>query len=87
MLVHGLIRMACGVQQPNQGQSATMKRYWLLFSQWVTVLVAIWFVVATLQPTWLRGAQRSVDGMTLLQAPPAVGGSLTRRGEHQHPPG
>ncbi len=52
-----------------------MKRYWLLFSQWVTVLVAIWFVVATLQPAWLRGAQRSVDGMTLLQAPPAAGGS------------
>ena len=22
-----------------------MKRYWLLFSQWVTVLLAIWFVV------------------------------------------
>jgi Do/DeqQ family serine protease len=52
-----------------------MKRYWLLFSQWVTVLLAIWFVVATLQPEWLRGAQRSVDGMTLLQAPPAVSGN------------
>ena len=52
-----------------------MKRYWLLFSQWVTVLLAIWFVVATLQPTWLRGAQRSVDGMTLLQAPPAAAGN------------
>ena len=52
-----------------------MKRYWLLFSQWVTVVLAIWFVVATLQPEWLRGAQRSVDGMTLLQAPPAVSGN------------
>ena len=31
-----------------------MKRYWLLFSQTVTVLVAAWFVVATLQPTWLK---------------------------------
>jgi hypothetical protein len=31
-----------------------MKRYWLLFSQWVTVLLAAWFVVATLQPDWLR---------------------------------
>jgi Do/DeqQ family serine protease len=48
-----------------------MKRYWLLFSQWVTVLVAIWFVVATLQPEWLRGVKRSADGMTLLQAPPS----------------
>jgi Do/DeqQ family serine protease len=46
-----------------------MKRYWLLFSQWVTVLLAIWFVVATLQPEWLRNAKRSADGMTLLQAP------------------
>lgn len=46
-----------------------MKRYWLLFSQWVTVLVAVWFVVATLQPEWLRGAQNASQGMTLLQAP------------------
>jgi Do/DeqQ family serine protease len=52
-----------------------MKRYWLLFSQWVTVLLAIWFVVATLQPEWLRRAPRSVDGMTLMQAPPAVSGN------------
>ena len=53
-----------------------MKRYWLLFSQWVTVLLAVWFVVATLQPAWLRGAQRSADGMTLLQAP--AGSPLNR---------
>lgn len=46
-----------------------MKRYWLLFSQWVTVLLALWFVVATLQPDWLRKAPRAVSGMTLLQAP------------------
>ena len=31
-----------------------MKRYWLLFSQSVTVLLAAWFVVATLQPQWLQ---------------------------------
>jgi serine protease DegQ len=31
-----------------------MKRYWLLFSQTVTILVAAWFVLATLQPTWLK---------------------------------
>lgn len=49
-----------------------MKRYWLVFSQWVTVLLAIWFVVATLQPEWLRQAQHSTQGVTLLQAP-AVG--------------
>ena len=53
-----------------------MKRYWLLFSQWVTVLLAVWFVVATLQPDWLRSAQRTTDGMTLLQAP--IGSPLSR---------
>jgi Do/DeqQ family serine protease len=31
-----------------------MKRYWLLFSQTVTVLLALWFVVATLKPHWLH---------------------------------
>ncbi len=31
-----------------------MKRYWLLFSQTVTVLLAVWFVVATLKPQWLH---------------------------------
>lgn len=30
-----------------------MKRLWLLFAQTVTVLVAVFFVVATLQPQWL----------------------------------
>jgi len=53
-----------------------MKRYWLFFSQCVTVLLAAWFVVATLKPEWLRNAQRSADGMTLLQAP---AGSLLNR--------
>ena len=52
-----------------------MKRYWLLFSQWVTVLLAIWFVVANLQPEWLRGAAQPVQGMTLLQAPAGNVGS------------
>ncbi|TSE31598.1 Periplasmic pH-dependent serine endoprotease DegQ [Tepidimonas thermarum] len=33
-----------------------MKRLWLLFSQTVTVLLAVWFVIATLKPHWL--AQR-----------------------------
>jgi len=46
-----------------------MKRSWLLFSQSVTVLLALWFVVATLKPEWLQGMQRSTHGITLLQAP------------------
>ena len=32
-----------------------MKKLWILFSQAVTVLLALWFIVATLQPGWLRG--------------------------------
>ena len=50
-----------------------MKRIWLLFSQAVTVFVAAYFVVATLQPNWLgRGATtRSGAGIALLEAPPA----------------
>jgi serine protease DegQ len=31
-----------------------MKRYWLLFAQAVTVLLALYFVVATLKPQWLH---------------------------------
>ena len=47
-----------------------MKRLWLLFSQTVTVFVAAYFVVATLQPDWLgRGTTRSGAGIALLEAP------------------
>ncbi|QIL81474.1 trypsin-like serine protease [Diaphorobacter sp. HDW4A] len=47
-----------------------MKRFWLLFSQVVTVLLAAYFVVATLQPSWLqRGASRSGAGISLIEAP------------------
>jgi len=48
-----------------------MKRYWLLFSQAVTVLVAAYFVVATLQPGWLGRGTRS-SGIALVQAPIAT---------------
>jgi Do/DeqQ family serine protease len=52
-----------------------MKRHWLLFSQVVTVLVAIWFVVATLKPDWLNRGQ-SVAGVTLLEAAPGIPGAV-----------
>lgn len=49
-----------------------MKRTWLLFSQTVTILVAAYFVVATLKPQWLdRGP--SAGGLTVIEAP-SVGG-------------
>jgi serine protease DegQ len=50
-----------------------MKRHWLLFSQIVTVVVAIWFVVATLKPEWLN-RRATVSGVTLLEAAPVAVG-------------
>ena len=34
-----------------------LHRLWLLFAQSVTVLLAIWLVLATFKPAWLGGAQ------------------------------
>lgn len=51
-----------------------MKKLWLLFSQCVTLLVAAYFVVATLQPQWLQ--RRPVFNDTVvptLQAPAQPG--------------
>lgn len=50
-----------------------MKRHWLLFSQIVTVVVAIWFVVATLKPEWLN-RRATISGVTLLEAAPMAAG-------------
>lgn len=36
-----------------------LKRLWLLFTQVITVLLAVWFIVATLKPSWLSGVQIS----------------------------
>lgn len=47
-----------------------MKRTWLLFSQTVTILVAAYFVVATLKPEWVgRGPLRSGSAVALFEAP------------------
>ena len=52
-----------------------MKRYWLLFSQVVTVLLAIWFVLATLKPEWLNRSA-NVSGVTLLEASSVAAGTV-----------
>ncbi|MEP6824437.1 MAG: trypsin-like peptidase domain-containing protein, partial [Ramlibacter sp.] len=55
-----------------------MRRFWLIFSQAVTVLLAAWFVVATLQPDWLGRSplvSRS-SGVALVEAP-AIAPSAT----------
>jgi serine protease DegQ len=51
----------------DQSTMRIMKRIWLVFSQSVTVLLAAWFVVATLQPGWLKG-QGGTKTLALTQA-------------------
>jgi Do/DeqQ family serine protease len=48
-----------------------MRRFWLLFSQTVTVALALYFVVVTLRPEWLGRAGQvgtNVGGISLLEA-------------------
>src|SRR4051812_38252326 len=56
-----------------------MRRYWLVFSQAVTVLLAAYFVVATLKPDWIgRGIAISrSSGVALVEAPPSPGAGPT----------
>lgn len=46
-----------------------MKRYWLLFSQTVTILLAVWFILATLRPAWLMSSSHGSPTVALFQAP------------------
>ncbi len=46
-----------------------MRRFWLLFSQSVTVLLAAYFVVATLKPEWLGTRTFSTGAVALIEAP------------------
>jgi serine protease DegQ len=53
-----------------------MRRFWLLFSQAVTILLAAYFVVATLKPEWLGRPTLSVSqGVPLVEAPTPVTGA------------
>ena len=52
-----------GIQRP------LMRKAWLLFSQTVTVAVALLFVVATLKPGWLK---RDAPKLVASAAPVAV---------------
>jgi len=51
-----------------------MKRFWLLFSQTTTVLLAAYFVVSTLKPTWM--GPRRESPIALLQAPSLHSGEV-----------
>jgi serine protease DegQ len=50
-----------------------MRRLWLLFAQTVTVGLAIWFIVASLQPEWasgmIGGARVASSAIPMLEAP------------------
>jgi len=56
-----------------------MRRYWLVFSQAVTVLLAAYFVVLTLKPEWLNNrpaVSTATTGVTLSEAPSAPTGGV-----------
>ncbi|MDP4622672.1 MAG: 2-alkenal reductase, partial [Hydrogenophaga sp.] len=54
-----------------------MKRLWLLFSQTVTVVVAIIFVVATLKPQWLDHRPTLTSMVPVFEAPATGLGDAT----------
>jgi len=53
-----------------------MRKFWLLFSQTVTVLVAAFFVVATLKPQWLN-RQPAFNSVSVIEAPAMQRGAST----------
>lgn len=61
-----------------------MRKTWLIFSQAVTVAVAVLFVIATLKPEWLqRHPSSGLSGMvSISEAPPVVSG--TSGGTHSY---
>jgi serine protease DegQ len=48
-----------------------MRRLWLIFSQTVTVSLAVYFVLITLKPDWVRQGVKVEDVIALVEAPPA----------------
>lgn len=63
-----------------------MKRYWLIFSQTATVLLAVYFVVATLKPEWLRRAPTVASVVQVFEnndTPPRTEGSAASNGYRQ----
>ncbi|TAG28230.1 MAG: PDZ domain-containing protein [Burkholderiales bacterium] len=66
-----------------------MRKFWLLFSQAVTVLLAAYFVVATLKPDWLRRAPRMgfgsapTSGVVPVIEAPATNSGATPAGSYR----
>jgi Do/DeqQ family serine protease len=53
-----------------------MKRLWLLFSQTATVLLAAFFVVATLKPQWMDRTPSAAGAIALFEAPAGNPGAV-----------
>jgi S1-C subfamily serine protease len=53
-----------------------MKRLWLLFSQTATVLLAAYFVVATLKPEWIGQGGIGRGSIAVIEAPAPAAGSI-----------
>ncbi|WP_091870398.1 Do family serine endopeptidase [Massilia yuzhufengensis] len=65
-----------------------MQRYWLLFAQAVTVALALYFVVAALQPEWLQRAPTQVGvGVPGRAVPVLQGASVPASGSYREAAG
>ncbi len=53
-----------------------MKRLWLVFSQAATVLLAAYFVVATLKPDWLGRGSAGMAAVNVIEAPALPAGAV-----------
>lgn len=56
--------------------SECMKRLWLLFSQTCTVLLAAYFVVATLKPQWIGHGSGARGSISLFETPAPAAGEI-----------
>ncbi len=68
-----------------------MRRFWLLFSQTVTVGLAIWFIVASMKPDWIASGlhERRVETATVpvqQAVGPAVAQNTYRQAAHRAMP-
>jgi len=53
-----------------------MRRSWLLFSQLVTILLAVYFVLVSLKPQWLQRGSNP-GSLTVIEAPAGSTGKIT----------
>ena len=52
-----------------------MRRSWLLFSQLVTILLAVYFVLVSLKPQWLQRGS-NLGSLTVIEAPAGSSGKI-----------